>query len=81
MHYQRHGANENRALRPGVRAVPFRLPLKVGHIPQRRDKILAGLDLPSLEGVEIGALTAPLVTRAEGSIFYVDHADTKTLQE
>jgi len=81
VHYQRYGANENRALQPNVRAAPLRLPFQKHKIPQRRDKILAGLDLRSLEGVEIGALTAPLVTRSEGNIFYVDHADTKTLQE
>jgi SAM-dependent methyltransferase len=80
-HYLRYGANENRPLQPGVRAVPFKRPFRPGLIPQRRDKILAGLDLPSLEGVEIGALTAPLVTRAEGSIFYVDHADTRSLRD
>jgi SAM-dependent methyltransferase len=80
-HYLRHGANENRSLKHGVRAVPFKFPFRDGQLPPRRDKILAGLDLPSLEGVEIGALAAPLVTSAEGKIVYVDHADTASLQQ
>lgn len=80
-HYLRHGANENRSLKPGVRGVPFRFPFRERLIPQRRDRILANLDLTALEGVEIGALATPLVTPAEGRIFYIDHADTKTLKE
>jgi SAM-dependent methyltransferase len=80
-HYLAYGANENRALRPGVRATPFQLPFRAGQIPQRRDKILAGLDLGSRDGVEIGALATPLVTKAEGNIFYVDHAGTKDLRD
>jgi len=80
-HYLRHGLNENRPLKPGVRALPARFPFRDGLLPSRRDKILANLDLPALTGLEIGALTAPLVTPAEGAILYVDHADTKTLQE
>jgi SAM-dependent methyltransferase len=80
-HYLHYGANENRTLKPGVRPVPFKFPFGAGLIPPRRDMILASLDLPSLEGVEIGALTSPLVTPAEGRIFYVDHTDTKTLKE
>lgn len=80
-HYLAYGANENRALQPGVRATPFKLPFQAGQIPQRRDKILAGLDLRSLDGVEIGALATPLVTKAEGNIFYVDHASTSDLRK
>jgi Methyltransferase domain len=81
VHYTLHGFNENRPLRAGVRGVPFVFPFAHGLLPQRRDKILANLDLPKLEGIEIGALTAPLVTPAEGRIRYVDHADTTTLRE
>jgi SAM-dependent methyltransferase len=80
-HYLRHGANENRSLKPGVRAVPFKFPFREGLIPQRRDRIMANLDPSSLDGVEIGALNSPLVRAAEGHIFNVDHADTKTLKE
>src|ERR1700689_1119646 len=39
-HYLYFGANENRSLRPGVRAVPFKFPFRRGQLPQRRDKIL-----------------------------------------
>lgn len=42
--------------------------------------MLAGIDLGRARGVEIGALNKPLVTREEGSILYVDHADTETLR-
>jgi SAM-dependent methyltransferase len=80
-HYRRYGINENRALQPGVRALPFSFPFRPGQLPPRRDKILAGLALPTLDGVEIGALTSPLVTPAEGRIRYVDHADTATLKD
>jgi len=47
----------------------------------RRDILLAGLDLRSLTGAEIGPLTTPLVSKAEGEVIYVDHADTETLRE
>src|SRR5207253_2224313 len=80
-HYLRYGARENRALKPGVRALPLKFPFRKGLLPQRRDKILANLVLPDLLGIEIGALTAPLVTPAEGNILYVDHADTDALRE
>lgn len=46
-----------------------------------RDKVVAGLDLRALTGLEIGPLTAPMVRKDEGPIFYVDHADTATLIE
>jgi hypothetical protein len=48
---------------------------------ERRSRILAGLDLVHLVGVEIGALDKPLVTRGMGQILYVDHADTATLRQ
>ena len=80
-HYTLHGFNENRPLRPNVRGIPFTFPFAPGLLPQRRDKILANLNLPQLDGIEIGALTAPLVTPNEGRIRYVDHADTPTLRE
>ena len=47
----------------------------------RNDRpILAGLDVSSLRGVEIGALCRPLIRRSDGPIWYVDYADTKFLQ-
>lgn len=46
----------------------------------RRGKLLAGLDLCSTTGIEIGALTSPIVTPSEGNIIYVDHADLATLR-
>lgn len=80
-HYIHFGAFENRSLRPGLRPPPFRLPFAPHLHPSRRDKILASLDLPSLDGVEIGALSVPLVTPAEGRIFYVDYQGTEALRD
>lgn len=47
----------------------------------RRDKILAGLDVAGLTGIEIGALDRPLVRPGDGPVLYVDHADTPTLRQ
>jgi SAM-dependent methyltransferase len=47
----------------------------------RAEKILAGLDLSALAGIEIGALDRPLVHRREGQVIYVDHAATATLRQ
>ena len=48
----------------------------------RRDRILAGLDLKRLTGLEIGALDRPLVRAEDGaSVLYVDHVDTATLRQ
>jgi SAM-dependent methyltransferase len=46
----------------------------------RQGKFLRGLDLKSMTGMEIGALTAPIVRKSDGPIIYVDHADTATLK-
>lgn len=46
----------------------------------RREKILAGLDLARLTGIEIGPLDKPLVRRDRGFVLYVDHADTAALR-
>jgi hypothetical protein len=43
--------------------------------------MLANLNLKKLEGIEIGALASPLVAPGESKIFYVDHADTASLQK
>ena len=47
----------------------------------RREKILAGLDLARLAGIEIGPLDKPLVRRDRGFVLYVDHADTAALRQ
>jgi SAM-dependent methyltransferase len=45
----------------------------------RREKLLGGLDLPNMVGVEIGALANPFVRREDGEIMYVDYTDRDTL--
>ena len=47
----------------------------------RRERILAGLDIARLTGIEIGALDKPLVPPGSGAVLYVDHADTPTLRQ
>ena len=47
----------------------------------RRDMILAGLDVAGLMGIEIGALDKPLVRPGDGPVLYVDHVDTPTLRQ
>ena len=51
--------------------------------PSRRDKLLDGLDLERMAGVEIGALTSPIVSKQEAGerILYVDHLDTEGLRQ
>ncbi len=51
--------------------------------PSRRDKLLDGLDLGRMAGVEIGALTSPIVSKQEAGerILYVDHLDTEGLRQ
>lgn len=46
----------------------------------RRTKLLAGIDVAHCTGVEIGALCRPFVTREDGRVIYIDHADTATLR-
>lgn len=46
----------------------------------RREKLLSGLDIKGMVGVEIGALCRPLIKREDGHVIYVDHADTETLK-
>lgn len=65
-HFSELGQFEGRALRRDA---------------SRRDKLLAGIDLGTTLGLEIGPLTAPIVSKQEGRIIYVDHADTKTLRQ
>jgi SAM-dependent methyltransferase len=45
-----------------------------------RARLLGNLDPAGTLGVEIGALHAPTVTRAEGRVLYVDHLPTETLR-
>jgi hypothetical protein len=47
----------------------------------RREKLLYGLDLRKLTGIEIGPLACPMVSKDDGDIIYVDHADTATIRE
>ncbi|WP_454824958.1 methyltransferase [Paraburkholderia xenovorans] len=47
----------------------------------RKVKLLSGLDLSSAIGAEIGALCRPVVTRPEGTVYYIDHASTEVLRE
>lgn len=46
----------------------------------RRRNLLAGLDLASLQGLEIGPLNHPIVSRSAGKVLYIDHADTEALK-
>lgn len=64
-HFQRYGRHEGRLL-----GIPL----------SRRDKLLTGLDVAHMRGLEIGPLMTPLVHKHEGHIAYVDHADTETLR-
>ena len=64
-HFEAHGRAEGRSTIPRL----------------RQDKLLAGLDVQNMRGLEIGPLMTPLVTKAEGDIRYVDHVDTETLRE
>jgi len=47
----------------------------------RKKKLLSGLDVSVAAGAEIGALCRPIVTRSEGTIYYIDHASTEELRE
>jgi hypothetical protein len=76
-HYLSHGAREGRIWNIKFRPEPPMVPQADG---SRRDKILGGLNLRRMRGVEIGALNRPLVRRTEGQITYVDHTDTESLR-
>ena len=47
----------------------------------RTEKLLGGLDIASTRGIEVGALTTPLLRPPEADVRYVDHADQATLRE
>jgi SAM-dependent methyltransferase len=80
-HYTRFGYKESRLLNARVRRPPLQLPFPANAKPDRRDKILSGLDLSALDGLEIGALASPLVRSDEGNVFYVDYASREALRE
>ena len=80
-HYIRFGFKERRPMSRAKRPAPLKLPFPEGLTPNRRDKILANIDLQVMSGVEIGALDRPLVSTSEGEVFYVDHAATPQLRE
>jgi len=80
-HYEWYGKSENRTLDASKRPAPRAMPFSEDFKPNRRDKILASLDLTQTIGVEIGALASPLVLPAEGNILFVDHADTEYLKQ
>lgn len=46
----------------------------------RRKKLLDKLPIQDGFGAEIGPLHNPLVAKSDGTVFYVDHADTDTLR-
>jgi SAM-dependent methyltransferase len=50
-------------------------------VVNRRERLLYSINVAKCAGAEIGALCRPLVTRQDGRVFYVDHADTATLRE
>ena len=47
----------------------------------RKTQILQGLEFGRMVGAEIGPLDKPLVTKAEGRVFYVDHCNTEALKQ
>jgi 2-polyprenyl-3-methyl-5-hydroxy-6-metoxy-1,4-benzoquinol methylase len=78
-HFNQYGYHEGRIASGIKRPKPLKLPFTRDSRPSRRDKILANLEIEKLDGLEIGALSSPLVTHYEGNIFNVDHVDTETL--
>ena len=82
-HYHKFGRREGRLIKPGLRAAPPQLELIQGNwkLQSRRNRILAGIDLTTDFGLEIGALCFPMVTHQEGHIFYVDFATTDELKK
>ncbi len=46
----------------------------------RRGAILGNLDVRTLEGIEVGPLHNPMVRKADGVVYYVDHADTEFIK-
>ena len=46
----------------------------------RRAALLGSMNLATLRGLEIGPLCHPIVKKTDGSILYVDHADTEYIK-
>ncbi|CAM3175794.1 class I SAM-dependent methyltransferase [Corallococcus sp. ZKHCc1 1396] len=46
----------------------------------RQERLLGAIHLSTMEGVEIGPLASPIVTRDAGRILYADHASTEVLR-
>ena len=49
-------------------------------IQTRNEKLLHYINPAQQVGIEIGALTNPIVTRDTGQVYYIDHATTETLR-
>ncbi|MHA7630751.1 methyltransferase domain-containing protein [Corallococcus sp. M7] len=49
-------------------------------VKTRQERLLGAIQLSTMEGVEIGPLANPIVTRAAGRILYADHASTEVLR-
>ncbi|MFM0178362.1 class I SAM-dependent methyltransferase [Paraburkholderia aspalathi] len=47
----------------------------------RKQKLLDGLNLPQLTGIEIGPLFRPVVSKSEGDVIYIDHANTESIRK
>lgn len=47
----------------------------------RREKLLAGIDLANSIGAEIGPLHNPVVSKKLGQVIYVDHCDAEQLRQ
>jgi hypothetical protein len=47
----------------------------------RRERLIAGLDLEHACGLEIGPLANPVVKKSDGTILYVDYADADRLRK
>ncbi len=45
----------------------------------RKGKLLHAVDVSNMVGLEVGPLDNPIVSKSEGSVFYVDHASTQDL--
>lgn len=52
-----------------------------GSAPNRREKLLAGIDTAQKRGLEMAPLARPIVLKSEGDVIYVDRNDTETLIE
>jgi SAM-dependent methyltransferase len=47
----------------------------------RREKLLFNIDVGQLRGLEIGALSRPVVRRTDGQVLYADYLGTRQLRE